>query len=159
MQTLGQKLLRLGPVVRYSSRQALDEDVVSLRAEGFRCIEYDCSGWTLHTDKYHEIIEPVLRATADQVNVPGAGAPGLNEFFDMFRSEGAGTAFVFRGWDAFARADGQAWNLLQLIASASRRRLIGAEWLLAMILVADMHLEIKPVGAVAVQIRQSGRPL
>jgi hypothetical protein len=159
VQDLGQKLLRFGPVVRYSSRQALDEDVATLRAENFRCIEYDCSEWALHTDTYHEITEPVLQPVAEQVDVPGRGAPGLNEFFDMFRCEGAGTVFVFSGWERFARADRRAYVILDIIAHASRRRLIAAEWLLALVLVTDMHLEIKPVGAVTVRIRQLGQRL
>ena len=52
---------------------------------------------------------------------------------------------------AFARAAGdRAWHVLDIIACASRFRLVYGERLLALVHVADPELQFEPVGRVGV---------
>lgn len=151
MRDAGFELLRLSPLTRFADPAMMAEEVRDLAADGYRCVSLDCSAWTSEAD-FHT-------AVASALAFPDYYGHNLDAFNDCIKSiecgESRGLVLVFSHWETFARAVGdRAWVVLDIIACASRFRLVYGERLLALLHVADPELRFEPVGRVGVVLSQ-----
>jgi RNAse (barnase) inhibitor barstar len=147
MNDAGFELLRASPVTRFTDPAMMAEEVRALEADGYRCVRLDCSAWAGEAD-FHAAVAPALE-------FPDYYGRNLAAFNDCIKSikltECRGLVLVFTHWEAFARAAGdRAWAVLDIIACASRFRLVYGDRLLALLHVADPALRFEPVGRVGV---------
>jgi RNAse (barnase) inhibitor barstar len=151
MQDAGFELLRLSSVTRFADPAALVEEVEALRACGYRCVDFDCSLWSGEAD-FHAAIAGTLRFP----EYYGGNLAALKDCLFSLEIEGcAGVVLVFRCWDEWARvAPDLSWHILDIVARASRFRLVYGHRLLALLQVTDPELSFRPVGAVGVVLSQ-----
>jgi RNAse (barnase) inhibitor barstar len=151
----GFELLRLSPVTRFADPSVMAEEVRDLEADGYRCVPLDCSAWAGEAD-FHTAIAGALAFP----NYYGRNLDALKDcLFSIKVGEYRGLVLVFAHWESFARAGGEcAWVVLDIIACASRFRLVYGERLLALLHVADPQLQFKPLGRVGVvpSLREGG---
>ncbi len=147
MGDAGFELLRLSPLTRFADSAVMADEVRALEADGYRCVPLDCSGWD-GEEGFHT-------AVASALDFPGYYGRNLDAFNDCLSSTESGgcrgLVLVFSHWEAFARLAGdRAWAVLDIIACASRFRLVYGDRLLALLHVADSQLQFEPVGRVGV---------
>lgn len=147
MGDAGFELLRLSPLTRFADPAMMAEEVRDLEADGYRCVPLDCAAWASEAD-FHT-------AAASALNFPDYYGRNLDAFNDCIKSiklgECRGLVLVFAHWEMFARVVGdRAWHVLDIIAGASRFRLVYGERLLALVHVADPELRFAPLGRVGV---------
>jgi RNAse (barnase) inhibitor barstar len=147
MGDAGFELLRISPLTRFADSAMMADEVRELEADGYRCVPLDCSGWG-GEDAFHA-------AMASALDFPDYYGRNLDAFNDCLSSIEVGgfrgLVLVFSHWEAFARLAGdRTWAVLDIIASASRFRLVYGDRLLALLHVADPLLQFEPVGRVGV---------
>ncbi len=147
MGDAGFELLRLSPLTRFADPMMMAEEVHALEADGYRCVRLDCSAWAGEPD-FHI-------AVAAALSFPDYYGHNLDAFNDCIKSLKVvghrGLVLVFTHWEGFARVAGdRAWHVLDIIACASRFRLVYGDRLLALLHVADPDLRFEPLGRVGV---------
>jgi RNAse (barnase) inhibitor barstar len=147
MSDAGFELLRLSPLTRFADPAMMAEEVRDLEADGYHCVTLDCAAWAGEAD-FHT-------AAATALSFPDYYGHNLDALNDCIKSIDVGghrgLVLVFTHWEAFARVAGdRAWHVLDIIACASRFRLVYGERLLALVHVADPELQFEPVGRVGV---------
>jgi len=147
MRDAGFELLRLSPLTRFADPAMMAEEVHDLEADGYRCVPLDCSAWASEAD-FHT-------AVASALDFPDYYGRNLDAFNDCLSSiklgECRGLVLVFSHWEVFARAAGdRSWHVLDIIACASRFRLVYGDRLLALLHVSDPALRFEPIGRVGV---------
>jgi RNAse (barnase) inhibitor barstar len=147
MRDAGFELLRHSPLTRFADPTMMAEEVRDLEADGYQCVSFDCSAWPTEV-AFHAAVATALK-------FPDYYGRNLDAFNDCIKSIDLGgkrgLVLAFTHWEAFARAvEDQAWHVLDIIACASRFRLVYGDRLLALVHVADSELQFKPVGQVGV---------
>jgi RNAse (barnase) inhibitor barstar len=147
MRDAGFELLRLSPLTRFADPAMMAEEVRELEADGYRCVLLDCSAWASEADFHTEV--------ASSLEFPDYYGRNLDAFNDCLSSiklgECRGLVLVFSHWETFAPIAGdRAWHILDIIACASRFRLVYGDRLLALLHVADPQMQFEPLGRVGV---------
>ena len=138
------QLLLVGPVALYGPTKRLQEHVAALESYGYRCPAFDCGEW--------ESEAAMHRALAARLEFPGYYGHNLNALNDCLSDidipEAGGVALVMWRFDRFARLAGeQAWQVLDVIASASWVHRLYGRRLLGLVQSDDPDLQFAPVGA------------
>jgi RNAse (barnase) inhibitor barstar len=143
-QRLDYRLLQNSPVALYFRPEILNEDMVWLRAEGYKIDEFDCTGWHSESD-FHV-------GMAGGLAFPDYYGRNLNAFNDCIGdievSKSGGRAIVFRRFDLFAQRQPQiAQIILDIMASASWHCLLFGGRLLTIVQSDDPRIAFETVGA------------
>lgn len=147
MHDAGFELLRLSPLTRFADPAMMAEEVRDVEADGYRCVALDCSAWASEAD-FHTAIATALEFP----DYYGRNLAAFNDCLSSIKLDGCrGLVLTFSHWEVFARVAGdRAWHVLDIIACASRLRLVYGDRLLALLHVADAELRFEPVGRVGV---------
>jgi hypothetical protein len=107
-------LIKNGPVLRYRDRDRLHEAVTLLAQRGYRVHRFDAGAWTSQADFHRDI--------AAALDFPDYYGRNLDAFNDCLRDVGmyqygasadaTGTVLVFTAYDAFARREPPAAQVI-----------------------------------------------
>jgi RNAse (barnase) inhibitor barstar len=140
-------LLRDGGVVLYYAESILGEDLAWLGSERYTIHEFDAANWE-DEGEFHN-------AVAKTLEFPGYYGRNLDAFNDCMRDvevplEG-GMALLIRNVDAVENRKGHfLWDVLDILAKATRRNLLYGRRLLTLVHTRNPSLEFAVVGAVPV---------
>lgn len=138
------QVLLVGPVALYGPAERLRRHVAALESYGYRCPAFDCGEWSSEADM-HE----AFAARLEFPSYYGRNLDALNDCLsDIDIPEAAGVALVLWRFDRFARLPAvRAWDVLDVIASASWVHRLYGRRLLGLVQSDDPELHFAPVGA------------
>ncbi len=141
------KLMERGAIALYHKTSVLSADLAWFRQERYVIRELDAGGWST-PQAFHADAKRVLA-------FPPHYAPNLMAWVDCLAEidvpDESGLVLVFRGYDAFAKAQPQfAHTILDSIESTSRRFLLTGRRLLALVQSNDPRIRFERVGAMPV---------
>src|SRR5262245_51918812 len=138
------RLLRDHPVTLYFRRTVLEEDSRWFEAQGYRLHRFDAAKWST-LEKFHDDMTSGLQ-------FPAYYGRNLDAFNDCLSEidipNVGGTALVLVAFDTFAaRFPKQAWTILDIIATHSRRALLFGRRLLALVQSDNPKIQLQVIGA------------
>ena len=138
------QLLLVGPVAKFRLPERLRQHVAALQSYGYHCPAFDCGEWSSEADMHRSLAER-LGFPADY----GRNLDALEDrLVDLDVPEAGGVALVLWQFDRFARRPSvRAWDVLDLIASASWVHGLYGRRLLGLVQSDDPDLHVAPVGA------------
>jgi hypothetical protein len=146
-------LAKNGPVALYRRREGLDEMVAWLAEHGYQIVRLDAAAWTTQAD-FHRDIKAAL-------DFPDYYGHNLDAFNDCMRDvamysygasrDATGTVLAFTGYDAFARREPKAAQIiLHILADSARWSMLFGHRMLCLIQSDDTHMTFDPVGSTPV---------
>jgi RNAse (barnase) inhibitor barstar len=138
------QVLLVGPVALYGPPERLLRHVAALESYGYRCQAFDCGDWLSEADMHRD-----LAARLEFPAYYGRNLDALNDCLgEIDMPEAAGVALVLWRFDRFAIRPGvRAWDVLDVIASASWVHRLYGRRLLGLVQSDDPDLYFAPVGA------------
>jgi RNAse (barnase) inhibitor barstar len=138
------QVLLNGPVAMYGPAERLHQHVTALESYGYRCPAFDCAEW--------ESEAAMHRSIAGRLEFPGYYGHNLNALNDCLGyldiPEPGGVALVLWRFDRFVRLSAErAWEVLDVIASASWVHRLYGRRLMGLVQSDDPELHFAPVGA------------
>ena len=138
------QVLLNGPIALYGPTERLRRHIAALESYGYRCPAFDCGEWASEADMH--------RAFAARLEFPehyGHNLDALDDCLgDIDIPEVGGVALVLWRFNHFARLSAErAWQVLDVIASASWVHRLYGRHLLGLVQSDDPELHFAPVGA------------
>ena len=139
-QKLDWQILQNGWASLYWQQSVLEKDIDRLRKEGYRVVDFDCSGWNdinlMHKD---------LREILSFPGYYGENLDALNDCLAYIEITEPGLVIVFYHFQTIDRKT--AHGLLDVFANNSRLQMLVGKRLFTLVQVDDAAYEIGEVGA------------
>ena len=137
---LDYEILSRGFLKPYSDYRVLENDIVWLKSEGYKIIQFDCEEWT-----NKEIMHNALHGQFDFPNYYGHNWDALQECLNEIEIQNNGLVVLFDNLDKVNIK--MAHTLIDVFVSSAQRHLIFSQRLLVLVKVESRKFELKPYGA------------
>ncbi|KAA0955383.1 barstar family protein [Sporosarcina sp. ANT_H38] len=135
------ELMQDGCVTLFWNHSIYEENIETVRQEGFDIYSFDCTEW--ETDNYHKDLAKTLKFPAYY----GENLDAFNDCLSDKVPDHKGFVLAFRNYDIFAKKYPEiAFNILDIIQEKSWQSLIEGKLVLSFVQSNDGKLIFPPLG-------------